>query len=76
MMKTISEVRREGIEALSKALGPVDMARFISSYDTGAGNYTRDRLQWLPTDRDEIVTNLLERQKEKDKDSSSSKSLQ
>lgn len=74
-MKTISEVRREGIEALSKALGPVDMARFISSYDTGAGDYTRDRLQWLPTERDEIVANLLERQKYRDKDSSSSQSL-
>jgi hypothetical protein len=76
MMKTISEVRREDIEALSKALGPVDMARFISSYDTGAGDYTRDRLQWLPIDHDEIVANLLERQKDRDKDSSSSQSLQ
>ena len=75
-MKTISEVRREGMEVLLKALGPVDMTRFISSYDTGAGDYTRDRHQWLPTDRDEIVANLLERQKEKDKDSSFPQSLQ
>ena len=36
-MKTISEIRKEGIHALTKTLGPVDMARFIQSYDTGTG---------------------------------------
>jgi len=35
MKKTISEIRKEGISALSKALGPVDMARFIQSYGSG-----------------------------------------
>ena len=47
-MKTISEVRREGIQALTKTLGPVDMARFIQSFETGSGDYTKERHEWLP----------------------------
>ncbi|WP_319578080.1 hypothetical protein [uncultured Methanospirillum sp.] len=61
-MKTISEIRREGIEALSKALGPVDMARFLSSFEIGSGDYTRDRHTWLPSDPDEIISNIQKRQ--------------
>ena len=65
-MKTISEIRKEGIEALSQALGPVDMARFISSYETGSGDYTKDRHQWLPTDREAVFSGLLDRQKKRE----------
>lgn len=61
-MKTINEIRREGIEALSKVLGPVDMARFRSSFEIGSGDYTRDRHTWLPSDPDDIFSNLLKRQ--------------
>lgn len=67
-MKTISEIRKEGIEALTQALGPVDMARFISSFETGSGDYTRDRYQWLPNDRDMVIHNMLERQKKHDEE--------
>ena len=65
-MKTISEIRKEGIEALSKALGPIDMARFISSFDHGSGDYTKERQQWLPTDREMVLQSLLVRQKKRD----------
>ncbi len=71
-MKTISEIRREGIEALSKALGPIDMARFISSFEHGSGDYTKERHQWLPNDREFVLKSLLERQKMRDEDDSSS----
>lgn len=71
-MKTISEIRREGIEALSKALGPIDMARFISSFDHGSGDYTKERHQWLPNDREMILKSLLERQNKRDVDDASS----
>jgi len=35
------------VEALAKALGPVGMVRFLQQFDTGSGNYTKDRVQWL-----------------------------
>jgi len=62
-MKTISEVRKEGIEALTKTLGPVDMARFIESFETGSGDYTKERQEWLPDDLDTIKSDLIEREK-------------
>ncbi len=62
-MKTISEIRKEGISALAKTLGPVDMARFIQSYETGSGDYTKERHQWLPENVDEVKERLLKRQK-------------
>ena len=36
-------VRRMGIEALTKELGPVGMAYFIQQFDRGEGNYTVER---------------------------------
>jgi hypothetical protein len=64
-MKTISEVRKEGIQALTKTLGPVDMARFIQSFETGSGDYTNERHEWLPENLDEIKNDLMERQKKR-----------
>lgn len=38
-----AELRQLGIEALTKALGPVDMVRFMRQFDMGSGNYTQER---------------------------------
>jgi hypothetical protein len=62
-MKTISEVRKEGIQALARTLGPVDMARFIQSFETGSGDYTKERHEWLPDTIDDVKGSLLDRQK-------------
>lgn len=40
-------IRKLGIEALAKALGPVGMARFLQQFEGGMGDYTREREQWL-----------------------------
>ena len=45
---TLSEIRTIGFEALLRELGPVGTIRFIQQYETGRGNYTRDRRKWLP----------------------------
>ena len=42
-----SVIRKLGIEALSEALGPVGMARFFQQYETGVGDYTKDRALWM-----------------------------
>ncbi len=45
---TLSEIRAIGFEALLRELGPAGAIRFIQQYETGRGNYTRDRRKWLP----------------------------
>ena len=44
---TPTRIREKGLDALAKALGPVDMARFLQQFELGSGDYTRDREQWL-----------------------------
>jgi hypothetical protein len=41
------QIRQLGIEALTQALGPVGMVRFLQQFDTGSGDYTRDRDELL-----------------------------
>jgi hypothetical protein len=36
-------IRKLGIEALTKELGPVGMAYFIRQFDRGEGDYTKER---------------------------------
>ena len=45
--KTIAQIQSEGYDALVKALGPEDAARFIRSYDPGSGDYTEERKKTL-----------------------------
>jgi hypothetical protein len=40
------ELRRQGLEALINALGYVGMIRFLEQFDTGSGDYTKERHQW------------------------------
>jgi len=57
-VRTLNEIRKRGIEALAKALGPIGMVRFIQSFDLGKGDYTRERFQWLEQDMDEIIDEI------------------
>ena len=43
-----AELRRRGLEILVRQLGYVDAMRFLLQYETGQGDYTRDRDQFLP----------------------------
>lgn len=45
---TLEQLRRRGLEALARELGPVGMVRFLQQSETGHGDYSRDREQWLP----------------------------
>ena len=42
-----AKLRRQGIEALVKELGPIGMARFLQQFETGTGDYTKERQSWL-----------------------------
>lgn len=43
----LNQIRQVGVEALIKALGPVGMTRFLQQFETGDGDYTKDRNRWL-----------------------------
>ncbi len=44
---TLDQIRALGIQALIKQLGPVGMIRFMQQSETGWGDYTAERHQWL-----------------------------
>lgn len=43
----LKEIRRLGLDALMRQLGPVGMVRFLQQFETGAGDYAAERHQWL-----------------------------
>ena len=56
---TPSDVRKAGLEAVAKKLGPLGKVRFLRQFETGHGNYTKDRQQWLKNlEIQEIVSSI------------------
>lgn len=45
--RDINTIRKIGLEALLEKLGPVDMVEFMHQFDSGYGNYTKERSAWL-----------------------------
>lgn len=45
--RDLATIRRMGIEALTEKLGPVGMVEFIRQFDSGSGDYTKERHEWL-----------------------------
>lgn len=46
---TLEEIRRAGVEALRRELGVVGMVRFLQQFETGHGDYTAEREQFVGT---------------------------
>lgn len=46
-INNLLEIRKKGLTALYNKLGPLGMIRFLQQYETGEGDYTRDRHSWL-----------------------------
>ncbi len=44
---TQEQIRVAGLEALERRLGPVGMVRFLQQFETGWGDYSEERHQWL-----------------------------
>ena len=58
----LREIRKKGIEALSNALGPVGMVRFLHQFESGSGDYTEERNHWLEKyDIDSVVEEIKEK---------------
>jgi len=43
---TLDDIRRAGMDALVRELGPVGMIRFLQQFETGRGDYTTERQRW------------------------------
>lgn len=44
---TLNEIRERGHEALLRELGPEGYVRFLRQYETGKGDYTKERHGWI-----------------------------
>ncbi len=65
---TLNQIRRAGIQMLTRNLGPVGMIRFLQQNDLGWGNYTKDCTQWLGNPSlDEIADGIATMRKAKPK---------
>ena len=61
---TLMQIRSAGLAALARELGPVGMVRFLQQYETGKGDYSRDRHEWLDDlDAKTIANEMLESRK-------------
>ena len=66
-----NDIRRAGLAALMRDLGPAGMIRFLQQFETGSGDYTKDRDTWLDGQEiDEIVARIRRRETEADRDAS------
>lgn len=57
----LTKIRQLGFEVLSRELGPVAMVRFLQQFETGQGDYTEERHQWLDGLSTEDVSNQIEK---------------
>ena len=47
MPLTLDQIRRKGLTALCRELGKEGMIRFLQQFDTGSGDYARERHSWV-----------------------------
>jgi hypothetical protein len=47
MALTLEQIRRKGLIALHRELGKSGMIRFLQQFETGAGDYSRERHAWV-----------------------------
>jgi hypothetical protein len=61
---TSEEIRKEGIKALERHLGPDGMIRFLQQFDRGSGDYTKERRAWLKETRVKTLAEEIVRSRE------------
>lgn len=61
---TLEEIRRMGIEALARELGPVGMVRFLQQFEGGEGDYSVERRSWLGSPGVRELAEMIQRRKD------------
>lgn len=61
---SLEQIRIAGMEALARELGIVGMIRFLQQFETGHGDYSKDRHKWLDKqDMDTVIKRIRERRR-------------
>jgi len=64
-MMSLEQIRIAGMEALARELGIVGMVRFLQQFETGHGDYSKDRRKWLDDQElDAVVKRIREKRKD------------
>jgi hypothetical protein len=64
-MMSLEQIRIAGMEALARELGVVGMVRFLQQFETGHGDYSKDRHKWLDDQElDAVVKRIREKRKD------------
>ncbi|MEL6128887.1 MAG: hypothetical protein AAFO59_03700 [Cyanobacteria bacterium J06607_17] len=62
---TLAELNRQAFKTLMENLGYVNAVRFFKQFETGTGDYTQERHQWLDDVRlDDLWGEIQQRQSE------------
>lgn len=61
---SLNQLRIKGLEALIKSLGPVGMVRFLQQFDTGKGDYTKERANLKRMSLEQIITAIEQRRQQ------------
>jgi hypothetical protein len=65
MTLTMDEIRRKGLAALQKELGRAGMIRFLQQFETGSGDYARERRAWVDSTSLDDIRALAAKRKKK-----------
>ncbi|MDR3284828.1 MAG: hypothetical protein LBS97_06590 [Treponema sp.] len=58
-VKDMNTIRKLGIEVLTERLGPIGMIEFMHQFDSGYGDYTKERHEWLDNLSIEDISDAL-----------------
>jgi hypothetical protein len=64
---SLEQIRIAGMEALARELGIVGMVRFLQQFETGHGDYSKDRHKWLYDQDMDIVLKRIREKREANK---------
>jgi hypothetical protein len=67
MEMNLREIRKNRIEALNDALGPLGMARFLQQFESATGDYTKERDSWLKDFNLDSVSKEIRKTKNRNK---------
>ena len=64
---SLEQIRIAGMEALVRELGIVGMVRFLQQFETGHGDYSKDRHTWLDNQDLNTIVKRIREKRETDK---------